>query len=313
MDKIPDMGMIESNVGIDLQRGHKAAELLYRAFSTTGIHGHTEMPEDTMPTGISNGSLEHLLFITLTVAIDYQRDAIALWRSSRRTFDDPETRYLFDPRALHEAEFSKVITDMRRHGLSQKPKQDALIWRTVGVTFFKKWSGDPRQFLADCGWDAPTVLERLRRDTHIQRNRAVPDFPFLRGPKIGPLWLRMLRDNVGVADLKALDQVPIPVDIHVARASLCLGVVKGRFSGPLTDLFEHIRSAWFQSTKGLRVKDRAMIALDVDEPLWHLSKYGCSQKDGTTGVCPARDSCEAKEFCVAGTIRLSRNVIEMDT
>ncbi len=307
------MGMIEGNAKIDVQRGEAAADLLYRAFSTTGIHGRTEMPEDILPTGISSGSLEHLLFITLTVAIDYQRDANALWRSSRLTFEDPETRYLYDPRALHEAGPSKVITDMQRHGLSKKPKQDAFIWRTVGVTFFKKWSGDPRKFLADGGWDAPTVLERLRSDNHIQRDRAVSDFPFLRGSKIGPLWLRMLRDNVGIADLKAMDQVPIPVDIHVARASLCLGVVKGRFSGPLPDLFEHIRSAWFQSVKELHVRNRAMIALDVDEPLWHLSKYGCSRRDGTTGVCPGRDSCEAKGFCVPGTIRISSNVVEMDT
>jgi len=303
----------QSAIEIDVQRGNAAADLLHRAFSTTGIHGHTEMPEDILPTGVSSGSLEHLLFITLTVAIDYQRDAIGLWRSSRVTFEDPRTRYLFDPQALHEAAFSKIIADMQRHGLSKKPERDARTWQTIGVTFFKKWSGNPRRLLADAGWDAPTVLKRLRRDTHTQRGRAVPDFPFLRGPKIGPLWLRMLRDNVGIADLKVMDQVPIPVDIHVARASLCLGVVKGRFNGPLPELFEHIRSAWFQSVKGLHVRDRAMIALDMDEPLWHMSKYGCSKRDRTTRMCPARDSCEAKDFCVAGTIQVSSNTVEMDT
>jgi hypothetical protein len=116
---------------------------------------------------------------------------------------------------------------MRRYGLSKKPKQDAHLWWTVGVSFFKKWSGDPRRFLTDCRWDALTVLDRLRTDTHLQRNRAVLDFPFLRGPKIGPLWLRMLRENVGIADLKRMEEVPIPVDVHIARSTLCLGVVKG--------------------------------------------------------------------------------------
>lgn len=300
-------------VTIDVQRGHAAAALLHKAFSATGIHGHTEMPEDILPAGVSSGSLEHLLFITLTVAIDYQRDAIALWRSSRTTFEDAETRYLFDPQAIHEARPSRIIADMQRHGLSKKPQGDAFIWRTVGVTFLKKWLGDPRRFLADAGWNAPKALERLRSGKHIQGTRAVPDFPFLRGPKIGPLWLRMLRDNVGIDGLEAMDQVPIPVDIHVARASLCLGLVKGGFSGPLPGLFEHIRSAWSMSVKGLKVKGRAMIALDVDEPLWHLSKYGCSRRDGRTGVCPARESCQAKDFCVAGTIRILGNLVEMNT
>jgi hypothetical protein len=302
-----------NRIQIDIERGRRAAALLHSAFATTGIHGQTQMPEDLLPTSIASGSLEHLLFITQTVAIDYQRDAIALWRSSRDTFEDPETRYLYNPQLLHEADLSKVILDMHRHGLSKKPKKDADIWRTIGVTFYKKWVGNPRLFLADCDWDAPTILNRLRADTHPQNNEMVPDYPNLRGAKIGPLWLRMLRDNVGVSDLKGLDRVPIPVSIHVARATLCLGIVKGRHAGPLAELFEHVRTVWFESVKGLSVEGRPMIALDVDEPLWHLSKYGCTHRDGKAGVCPLYDRCEAKDLCAKGLVKTEKNVVEVDT
>jgi hypothetical protein len=89
--------MADRTIKIDVKRGRAAADLLYRVFSTTGIRGHSEMPEDTLPAGVSRGSLEHLLFITLTVSIDYQRDAVALWKSSRLAFQDPGTCYLFDP------------------------------------------------------------------------------------------------------------------------------------------------------------------------------------------------------------------------
>jgi hypothetical protein len=300
---------------VHVERGRNAAHILYDAVSTTGIFGHREMPEDLLPGGICRGSLEHLVFITLTVALDYQRDADDLWSSSRNTFEDPRTRYLYDPASLHAAGFSQIAGDMQRYGLSKKPTQDARIWRTVGVSFYKKWKGDPRGFLADCGWDAPTVLERLRTETHPQGKRVVHDYPFLRGAKIGPLWLRMLRDNVGIGDLKGLDQVPIPVDIHVARATLCLGVVRGRFSGQLVDLFEDIRSGWFKSTNGLSAKNRPMIALDVDEPLWHLSKNGCTQRqrDEATGVCPVQERCETRNLCVGGVVRISKNMVEVDT
>ena len=54
---------------IDVERGHKTAELLFQAFQTTGILGHKEMPEDIVPVGIEHGSLEHILFITLTVSM----------------------------------------------------------------------------------------------------------------------------------------------------------------------------------------------------------------------------------------------------
>ena len=106
---------------IDGERGKKVAELLYTSFSTNGIHGRTDMPEDITPNGVVRGSLDHILFITLTVSIDYQRDAPSLWASSRKTFDDPETRYLFDPKLLYETPSDKIIENMQKYGLSNPP------------------------------------------------------------------------------------------------------------------------------------------------------------------------------------------------
>ncbi|MFX0097777.1 MAG: hypothetical protein ACFE7E_08475, partial [Candidatus Hodarchaeota archaeon] len=244
---------------------------------------------------------------------DYQRDGPALWRSSRRTFEDPKTKYLFDPQSLHETPFKGIVVDMQKYGLSKKPKKDANIWRTVGVTFYKKWSGDPKEFLQDCNWDAPTILDRLKSDRHPLAGRWRNDYPYLRGPKIGPLWLRMLKDNVGITQMKNMDMVPIPVDVHIGRATLATGVVRGRFEGKLNNLFDYVRRAWFDSVKGLSFKNRPMIALDVDEPLWHLSKYGCKYRDKVTGYCPKSHRCEARDFCIRGKIRIEGGNLELET
>ncbi len=56
-----------------------------------------------------------------------------------------------------------------------------------------------------------------------------------------------------------------------------------------------------------------MIALDVDESLWHLSKYGCAKRDTETGICPKINTCEAKEFCIKGGIKINANGITLDT
>lgn len=301
-------------VTIDSDRGHEAADLLFKAFSTTGIHGRTDMPEDLLPSNVNRGSLEHVLFITLTVSIDYQRDAAALWESSRRTYGDPTTRYLFDPWALHETPFPSIVRDMQKYGLSRKPKKDAEIWLSVGVSFYKKWQGDPRKFLESCGWEALKVLEHLKNDVHASPKGQSSDFPYLRGDKIGPLWLRMLRDNVGILNIQGLELVPIPVDIHIARATLALGIVRGQYAGGFGNLFETIRKAWFESVRGLHVGERPMIALDVDEPLWHLSRYGCTYRDKQSGECPLIRSCEAKAFCIKGKVNINNGTaIELDT
>jgi len=297
----------------DSKRGKSVAKLLYESFSTVGVLGRTDMPVDIVLKNVTRGSLEHVISVTLTVAINYQRDASALWESSMRTLEDEKTRYLFDPRALHETPPERIVEDMQKHGLSRKPQKDAYIWRTVGVTFHEKWDGDPRNFLQDCGWDAPTVLERLKSDSHPYGGQPKDDYPHLRGLKTGPLWLRVLRDNVGI-ELRNLDRVPIPVDRHIARATLATGVVRGRFRGRLRDLFEDIRAAWFESVKGLYARNSPMIALDVDKPLWHLSKYGCAQnRNEITGDCSVFHRCEARMFCVKGRIMLKRNFVELDT
>lgn len=301
----------------DIEKGNKVANILYSSFSTTGIQGRTDMPEDIIPQYVPRGSLAHYLFITLTVSIDYQRDAIELWENSRKTYEDPTTQYLFDPQSLHETAPGKIIEDMKKYGLSRKAQKDAYIWRTVGVTFYKKWMGNPENFLTDCQWDAPTILSRLKSDNHLQNERSVPDYPYLRGSKIGPLWVRMLRDNVGASGLKNLNQVPIPVDIHVARATLALGVVRGQVIDRLEVLFDEIRTIWSQSVEGLTAKNKPMIALDLDEALWHLSKYGCSYRDKMTEQCPKASTCELKEYCIPGKVFLYKKktitMVELDT
>jgi len=298
---------------IDKERGKKVAELLYTSFITNGIHGRKDMSEDITPKSIVRGSIDHIFFITLTVSIDYQRDAISLWANSIKTFEDPKTRYLFVPELLHKTPFDKIIKDMQKYKLSKKPKKDAYIWRTVGVTFYKKWESDPFYFFKNCDWDSLLILKRLKNDTHLYNGKSVLDYPYLRGPKIGPLWLRMLRDNVGIKQLRNLEKVPIPLDIHVARATLSTGIVRGRIRDRLDKVFEYIREAWFESVKGLNIKNKEIIALDMDESLWHLSKYGCTMRDKITGDCPLYHRCEAKTFCIKGQVKIENNFVELKT
>ena len=123
----------------------------------------------------------------------------------------------------------------------------------------------------------------------------------------------MLRDNFGISSLSNLNKVPIPVDIHVARATLATGVVKGNFKGDLDKLFKSVREAWFESVRDLKIKDRPMIALDMDEPLWHLSKDGCTNRNKTKKDCPVCEECEVNEFCIDGKINIKEKNIELET
>jgi len=300
-------------VTIDQEKGRAVAALLRDAFENEGLFGETVMPETLPPSEVSTDSPEHILFLTLTVAIDYQRDAAQLWEAARKTYEDPETSFLFDPEVVSSSGFDTVVAAMQRHKLSKKHRNDAFIWITNAGTFHHKWNGNPLNFLADCNWDAPVILQRLQQDKHRGGKSMTRDFPFLGGKKIGPLWLRMLRDSAGVTAIRNMEAIPIPVDVHVARASLCLGVVQGQYDGKPEPLFVDIRRAWAQSVNGCRVGSRPMIALDVDEALWTLSRLGCSNRNKATGFCPLKKSCVVGTHCIPGVVDVKSDHIRIET
>ena len=103
---------------INPKEGKEIALTLFEKFnSDDGVFGHNIMPEDFVPRWgsdlrdikIDRGSYEHLLFITMVVSIDYQRDADQLWEAGRKTFENEETRWLFYPEELIKKSFLMLL------------------------------------------------------------------------------------------------------------------------------------------------------------------------------------------------------------
>jgi hypothetical protein len=297
----------------ELIRLKTIAKKLYKLHKNEGIWGRTA-PENLEPKGISK--FDYTLFITLTVSIDYQRDADDLWNSARKTYMDASTKYLFNPKLISETGLKKIANDMQKYNLSKKPDRDSKIWQRIGITLNSKYKGDPLNFFQTANYDAINILARLQYDYYFDKDkkRQKPDFPNLRGPKIAPLWLRILKYQVGVQEIQNLDKVPVPVDIHVARASLSLGVVRGNFQGDLNIKFDEIRNNWFKIVKDIKIDNRDMISLDVDEPLWILSKEGCSNcRDSRTLERAKFKVCPFNRYCLEGKIVIEKNNLQLKT
>jgi hypothetical protein len=280
---------MEGTLTVDVVRARQVAARLLAAYQSTGIFGTKEMPEDMLPEGVEAGSEEHLRFITLTVAIDYQRNADDLWAAARATYADPATRYLFDPPAVAHTGPMTVVEDMHRRRLSKKAEQDARIWQTVCTTLTRHFGGTVHGLLESADYSAPAVLRTVQTPPYAN------GFPFLKGPKIGPLWERMLHDNCGVR-LRRLAEVPLPVDVHTAQASLQTGVVRTEgYRGPMGPLREAVQQAWLEA---LQDPGAGLYPLRMDEPLWLLSRQGCRRTGQWPceflGRCPVAEHCESR-------------------
>jgi hypothetical protein len=298
---------VADELHVDIERARQIAKTLYAAFAPDGegIFGEHNMPEDLLPQGLSQGSREHLSFLTLTISLDYMRDALGLWRSARRAWNDANTRYLFEPGLVEQTGIEQVKDDLARTGIALRPTRDGNAWFGISCTLSRKWNADVKAFLSDCGFHGPTILARLHRDGQSSASGWTQDFPLLRGPKIGPLWVRTLRDNA-LLELSGLEDVPIPVDVHVMRATLCSGAIRGRYCGSPEKLKHAVRNVWRTATSGLQHPDgRSMIPLDVDELLWTLSRLGCSGRgNGPLAPCPL--DCPLVPGCVDGFMKITQ-------
>jgi len=299
-----------NNLKINLGRGEQVAKILFDKFnSEEGIFGHNVMPEDTLwgsdlsGIKVEKGSYDHLMFITMIVSIDYMRNADKLWKAGRETMEDPLTKWLFSPEEVKDKPIDEIISAMKRHKLSQKHNKDSDIWKRVSVSFATCYESDPRYLFEECGQDAIQLYDR-KYDIRFKKN-----FPSLSGDKIFPLWIRMLHDNVGI-NLKNLDKIPIPVDVHVARATFTTGCLTGEYEGNIANVTPKIDETWKQIVAHLN-HSKLKYALQMDESLWHLSKYGCtSRKDDS---CPKWKQCPVSEFCIKGLVQVSAKGIHVWT
>ena len=122
--------------------------------------------------------------------------------------------------------------------------------------------------------DAGSVLQSLGA-THPA---GTARFPLLSGPKIGPMWVRMLA-YPGGAEISDIEVIPVAVDTHVQRVTEMLGLVA------LRELDERhrreIQEVWFEGVQesgpfgGPTPIDGSAAALDP--ALWVLGKNGCSR------------------------------------
>lgn len=166
---------------------------------------------------LPRGSRENYLYFTLPVCINFQRSSPAMWASALATYIDPATRYLFFPEKLAAAPIEQVRRDLVRHKLALQPNKHTLIWTTIATALHVHYNSDPRQVLAEAGYDAGALV-RLLRTTNRTR------FPYLSGPKLSNYWPYILAQYTD-ARFSNMREISIIPDTHVIQSSERLGLV----------------------------------------------------------------------------------------
>lgn len=223
-----------------------------------GEFGSLTLPEDSAPSFAVDESENRLAFFTLPMSLNYRRGSDQLWAAARRTYDDSETRWLFDVEKVARASSEEIEKALGKYRLAMQPTRHTRNWLVIAQTVHSNWLSFEGLFGSS---EADFLV--LKRLIQVDYKRG---FPYLSGPKLFNYWAFILGERCGI-EFRNAEYVDIAVDTHIRKSSVRLGVVpeEGAASMAPGDISER----WRIELRGSDLKPA-----DLNVPLWSWSRAG---------------------------------------
>lgn len=223
-----------------------------------GLLGQTKMPEDSNPLFSEFDIEQRLSYFTLPMALNYQRDSYKLWESALKTFNDPDTRFVFDVHEVTNRTEDEVRTALMKYKVALQPNKHINTWRSISKTITTNWGS------------VENLIKASNGDFLILRNIVQQDykkgFPYLSGPKIFNYWSFILGEY-GKVKLSNREYIEIAPDTHITQCSVLLGVITQAEADNLSK--EEVSEKWRTLLSG-----SGITPIEMHPPLWFWSRNG---------------------------------------
>lgn len=225
----------------------------------SGELGGDVMPEDCNP-HFDKESKENYLYFTLPMALNYQRNSYTLWENANKTYNDVETRFVFNPKICLEKTFEEVQSALTKYKVALQKQKQTEIWLSLCNTFVELYDGDVRKLFDSLDNDVDKI-----RDFIQKRNKK--KFPYLSGTKICNYWLYVIWQYTG-RNYKNIENLTVAPDTHVVKATHRLGLITDEELSR-NDVQLIVIDRWNELLKGTKYKP-----IDIHTPLWLWSRNG---------------------------------------
>jgi len=214
------------------------------------------------------------------------RNADRLWLAATSLYE--KHPWAFDCQAVVERGLVELRDVLAEAGVSQRHTADSAAWRTIAEALINTASPTSIQLaVLDGRGDAMQLLEDLNGTTQAGQ----PWFPYLSGPKVSVMWVRLLAAPGGAA-ITGLDQLPVAVDVQVRRVSEYLGVAETGGMA-LEKARPLIQQAWrTASDEAIGPTGISGTGAALDPALWFFGKWGCSFCEQERRRIPISEICE---------------------
>jgi hypothetical protein len=268
------------------------------SFDSTGriippVSGWAVLPEVVAAERLRSSGADDVavrILCTFTSAMDRARDAKRLWRNAAELFLRED--WVFDPQEIQHRGYDALRDVLRAAGVSQRHGPDSLAWLRIGRSLEdQRCAPEVYQAVYQGKGETGSLLSALRAKRNGQSL-----FPFLRGPKISLMWVRMLV-YPGQADIANIEMLPVAVDAQVRKVTEYLGLTSTR-GMPLNKTVRYtIQDAWQRNIEmGGSLGPSSGSSLDntaasLDPAIWYVGSWGCTTCEKRKQKLPIAEFC----------------------
>ena len=220
----------------------------------------SELPEDTRPKKLDPNSEENAIFYTLPTALDYQRNSNTLWKSATATFENNETKFVFNPQEVVKKEFTEVQEALSKYNLALQKNKQTQIWIKLCQTLVNNFNGRVTDFFAYFDND----IQKVRHYMQVEKKK---DFPYLSGKKLCNYWLYVMYQYTNLPLINT-DKIYIATDRHIIRATHRLGLITDE-ELESSKVQDYVIEAWIDA-----LNDTEYVPIDFQAALWLWARSG---------------------------------------
>lgn len=224
-----------------------------------GELGGEVMPEDANP-HFEKSSLKNYLYFTLPMALNYQRNSYILWESALKTYNDVETRFVFNPKMCLEKSFEEVQYALTKYKVALQKQKQTEIWLTLCNTFVEMFDGDIRELFNKLDNDVNKIRDFIQKENKKK-------FPYLSGTKICNYWMYVIYQYTD-RKYKNIECLTVAPDTHVCKATYKMGMItENEFNS--SNVQQIVIDRWQELLNNTKYKP-----IDIHTPLWLWSRNG---------------------------------------
>ena len=243
--------------------------------------------------GASNAQVR--AFLTYVAALDRAREANQLWRDAARLVDSAP--WVIDARQVASRSLFELRDCLAEYGVSRRHTSDTAAWRLIAESLINPYSPESVRTAIERGTGhARTLLADVRSLAPSNQSW----FPFLAGPKVSAMWVRMLIAPGG-AVITGTDAIPVAVDVQVRKVSEFLRITNSKAMS-LDEARPVIQAAWRSGAAAAAGPSGLEgTAAAIDAAVWFFGKWGCTHCQDVGHRRPVHAICEGCRFEKRGT------------